>query len=176
MKSILVAAALVLYVLPAQAQKLMVPERWGTEQQVEQPKPHWCATPALMDSPEGRAALERFAEARMRGTLPVASKGQETFEIGMIQTFNIQKDSSWQAAEFALAVSGERWRAWIRSDVPDQDIVTQQRLEQFRMWLDEQTPSGSYDPNMGIFDIDQVIFGDWPVYPEGSDGIIDLLI
>ena len=166
---------LILGVLPLQAQKLMVPMQ---EAPVEttQGTPHWCATPHLMASPEGQAALARFTEARRTGTLPKSQASLEQFEIGQIQTFNIQKDSMWQRAEFTLSVSGSMWRAWIRSDVPDQDIITQQRLEQFRLAMDEQTPAGSYDPNLGVFPIDIEIFGNWPIYPEGSDGLIDILI
>jgi hypothetical protein len=138
---------------------------------------HSCATAEFMASKQGRAALMRFHEARKNGTLPVAGKTLETYEIGQSAAFRIPKnDSTWISAEFELRSAGERWRAWIRSDVPDQDVITDARLEVMKAAIDEATLEESIDPNKGIFENNTDIFGETPVFPAGSEGIVDLLI
>ena len=138
---------------------------------------HWCATPHHLNSEEGRAALDRFFAARDSGTLPKTGRTFGSYQIGQSATFNVIEDSNWTAAEFELRQTGVSWRAWIRTDGQgDQHVITQSRLEQMRVAFDETTPASSIDPSKGIFENDVDIFGDWPVYPDGSDGIVDVLI
>ncbi|MFV1980084.1 MAG: T9SS type A sorting domain-containing protein [Rhodothermia bacterium] len=135
-----------------------------------------CATPYLMSTPEGRAALASFYEARQSGQLPIASKIQKTYVIGQSAAFNIISDSAWTSAEFELRTTGDRWRAWLRSDIPGQQQINQSRFEQMQATLNDQTPPASIEPAKGIFDNNEDIFGDPLIYPEGSDGIVDILI
>lgn len=173
---LVVLVVLALAVGSASSQQLMelfAPSEGGPQ---EARAPHWCATPYLMNTPEGRAALASFHEARQNGQLPVARRVQESYDTGQITAFNIISDSSWISAEFELKIAGRRWRAWLRSDAPTQNRVPQARFENMKTFLDDMTPSGSIDPAKGIIENDEDVFGDPPVYPVGSDGMVDILV
>ncbi|MGA7306785.1 MAG: hypothetical protein WBW88_18075, partial [Rhodothermales bacterium] len=96
----------------------------------------WCGTAAMMNSPEGRAALRRFHEARANGTLPRVSKGQARQQVGAMQMFNIVTDSAWIPAQFELKATGTRFNVWLRSDQPDQPAVSDARIEEYRQALE----------------------------------------
>ena len=140
---------------------------------------HWCATPSLINSPEGQAALRRFHEARANGTLPHLAKGETDYEIGSMEMFNVITDSiqaPWTPAQFELKATGTRFNLWLRTDQPDMLQVSDGRIEALRVALEESTPERSYDPTKGVFEIDEEVFGESPTYPDGSDGIVDILI
>jgi len=157
-------------------------ERFSLETQVAKTEStgsaSWCATPQLMGSPEGQAALRRFHEARANGTLPRLSKRQEVRELGALQLFYVQSDTAgtWTPAQFELKATGTRFNIWVRTDSPDQTPISDSRIEELRVALDEATPAGSYDPTKGVFEIDGIVFGETPVYPDGSDGVVDILV
>jgi uncharacterized protein (DUF2237 family) len=136
----------------------------------------WCGTAAMMNSPEGRAALQRFHEARANGALPRVSKGQARQQVGAVQMFNIVTDSAWIPAQFELKATGTRFNVWLRSDQPDLLTVSDMRIEEYRQALEEATPDLSLDPSKGVFALDESVFGQAPVYPEGSDGVVDVLV
>ncbi|HUF10235.1 MAG TPA: T9SS type A sorting domain-containing protein [Rhodothermales bacterium] len=140
---------------------------------------HWCATPWHVNSPEGQAALRRFHEARAVGTLPRAAKSEAVYEIGSMEMFNVITDSiqaPWKPAQFELKATGTRFNLWLRADQPDILQVSDSRIEALRVALEESTPERSYDPTKGVLEIDEEVFGQSPIYPGGSDGVVDILV
>ena len=116
MKSIASVFTVILLVAGnAAAQQRMEPFEAFESAHQEGPAAHWCATPYFMSTPEGRAALQSYHVARRDGRLRV-SKGEQTYEIGQSAAFNIISDTAWTSAEFELRITGNKWRAWLRTE------------------------------------------------------------
>jgi len=160
----------------AQSQRFDVPFVTLTARPAEtaQPRPLHI-TEKLVNSPEGQEALRAFHEAKAAGLLPIARKAA-AYALNDTVSFNVQINlrtaPEWVPREFVLKVDTGLVRIWVEIDHPTN--VTTNDLARLLEALLERTPEGSYDPNKGIKQINEEVFGQPPNFD--GDGIVDVLL
>lgn len=135
-------------------------------------------TDQLSHTPEARAALAAFHEAKAQGLLPVASKTSANYSIGSITAFNVidklLTSPTWIPLDFELKAESDIARIWVQVDELSNGNVNDATIADLRMALLEETPSGSINTSQGIIVNDNQIFGDPPNVD--GDGKVDVLL
>ena len=133
-------------------------------------------TPTLSASPEGRAASAEYHMRKEMGLIPTGKGSQ--FVIGETRNFAVLniKESQTETVEFTLMAEHSFFNVWVESsqlasnggNVTDADIAAMVTA------AGVQTPSGSVNPNKGIVENDEAVFGP-PSDVDGS-GKMDILL
>lgn len=135
-------------------------------------------TDDLAASPAGQRALEEFRVLKAAGQLPGKRSAASADTVGQVERFKVfnRTTSSLDTLEFVLMAidptDSPRFQIWVEtSDELTDDANAIQRLTEA---LGESTPEGSINPEAGIIDNDELIFGDPPNVD--GDGITDVLM
>jgi hypothetical protein len=119
-------------------------------------------TDSLLQSPEGRASLEAFHQARDAGTLPTA-KAAETYAVGDTTEFNVYNvdETRWmQNISFVLKRKGPALYLWVELTELDSSYVRERDADSLYSALQERTPQQSHDPTEGIIVNNNEVFGE----------------
>ncbi len=137
-------------------------------------------TPLLINSEEGRAAIREFRRRKELGLLRGTAKGAgyAVGDIKIFSVFNI-KTGLYENIEFTLKVEDARFNIWVETAELDdgdgiKDHVRDQDIEAMRVAMGEATPPNSFNPNAGIIENDETVFG--PPPDVDGDGVTDVLL
>ena len=139
-------------------------------------------TDKLNSTPEAKAALADFQRRKAAGLLPRGKKS--TSKVGETMFFKVINSQTNQLddIEFEMVATDPndppRFQIWVEiaeleSRTPDAP-VTQAVIDSVTIAMASRTPEGSINPNAGIIENDEIIFGDPP--DVDGDGISDVLI
>jgi len=138
-------------------------------------------THILLDSNEGREALQEFRQLRDSGNYPLMARTLSSNSIGDIEQFfvrNIEEstvgDPVFDEIEFELVRSGDGVEVWVEVEELGEDRISEQILDVIWNGLINETPVNSIDPNRGVIEIGRDLFGEQPNV-DGS-GIVKVLI
>ncbi|MEM1095372.1 MAG: T9SS type A sorting domain-containing protein [Bacteroidota bacterium] len=131
-------------------------------------------TPERLNSPIGRAALEAFHARKAEGTLPVLAFKRVDPEVGERMEFKLRENSTlnFDTRTFELVGKGDRYYIWVDPD--ELGNVDGDRVAELKVGIGEATPAGSYNPNAGIIENNEVVFGDAPNVD--GDTRVDVLV
>ena len=142
-------------------------------------------TPELMRSPEGRSALAELHRLRKQGvlgksrtgTLTAPSPGTErVFWVLDLTTCSGPAGCQYMSETFTLVVSESRFNIWVANT----DLATNggklvaSDWDEFSQALGSSTPAASWNPSMGIIDINETVFG--PPSDIDGNGRLDVLV
>ncbi len=141
-------------------------------------------TPELLNSPEGRAALAELHRLKNSGQLPKNDGSTSPFTPGDERTFQLldfrtcttSSGCQYFSETFTLMVSESRFNLWIANpDLASNGgrLVESDWLE-FAVALGTSTPQDSWDPSLGIIEIDESVFG--PPSDIDGNGKVDVLV
>ncbi|MEM6645412.1 MAG: T9SS type A sorting domain-containing protein [Bacteroidota bacterium] len=131
-------------------------------------------TPDRLNSPIGRAALEAFHARKASGTMPVLAFKRVDPEVGERMDFQLRENGtlSFETQTFELVGKGDRYYIWV--DPAELGNVDAATVDQLKVGIGEATPAGSYNPNAGIIDNNEAVFGDPPNVD--GDTRVDVLV
>ncbi len=138
------------------------------------------ATLFLMQKEEHKLALEAFHEAKKKGTLPKdRTQVFASQPLGSVVAFNVynnllDNNPSWGTEEFELKAEGTSFKLWVEVSELNSNAVTDAEIDVLADQLGSSSPAGSVDPNKGVIDNDNDVFGDPPNYD--GDGKVDVLV
>lgn len=134
----------------------------------------------LIESEEGREAIERFHRLRERGYYEERTRLLEIPAIGDRREFfvrNLEESAAgnilFDELEFELVRmssdldTGERVEIWAVPDELGPDKVSESILDQMLEGMTDRTPANSIEPQRGVVEISRSLFGDQP----GADGV-----
>ncbi|MDE2995951.1 MAG: T9SS type A sorting domain-containing protein [Bacteroidota bacterium] len=141
-------------------------------------------TPELMNSPEGQAALAEYRRLKESGQLSKNDGSASAFTPGDERSFQLLDFTTCTASSgcqyfsetFTLMVSESRFNLWIANP----DLATnggrlvESDWQEFALALGTSTPQGSWNPSMGIIEIDESVFG--PPSDIDGNGKVDVLV
>lgn len=108
------------------------------------------------------------------GTLQAVHRSCDSPQLDDQCDFNtISPNAAWVIQNFTLKARSDRFYLWVVTEALNEDLVTEADVAALAQALGEQTPSGSINPNAGILENIESIFGDAPDYD--GDGLIDIL-
>ena len=135
----------------------------------------------LNNTPEAKAALEDFHQRKAQGLLPRKGAGVQEDTLGAVRTFrvlNSEGPPTLEDIDFELVAIDEaaqpRFQIWVEPAELNNGNVDQTVLDELINALANQTPAGSVNPNVGIIENVETIFGDPPDID--GDGITDILL
>ena len=139
-------------------------------------------TDKLNSTPEAQAALADFQRRKAAGLLPRGNK--RAAKVGETRFFKVinSMTNSVDDIEFEMVSTDPndppRFQIWVEiaeleSRTPEAP-VTQAVIDSLTLALATRTPEGSINPNAGIIENDEIIFGDPP--DVDGDGISDVLL
>jgi len=165
---------------PAAAQEKIAPVGPQSDGPSTQPVPRHV-TMQLFNQPSGQRALRQFQRAKKAGRLPAAQAATPPpdFEVGDTRTFQVRNiDESTQstlvydAVDFTLKRIEERFYLWVAND--QLGDVRERDIDSLNTALAKRTPVGSIDPQEGVINNDETIFGTPPNVDD--DGRSDVLL
>ena len=176
-----VALLALLMTAPAAAQHqrfdvpYVVPNARPAANPVAHPRP-LHVTDRFVNAPEGQAALRAFHEAKAAGLLLTARKTaayalNDTANFNVL--INVRTAPEWVPRAFVLKADSGGMNIWVDAAELDSN-VTDDALDQLQEALLVRTPDDSYDPNKGIKQIDEEVFGEPPNFD--NDGVVDVLL
>ncbi len=114
----------------------------------------------LTDGPAGQAALADYHSRRKQG-LPPAGKRTGIDAIGSQQGFQVFNWvlNAYEEVEFTLKVETARFNIWVENAELASGRMDNDKIESLRVALQDETPSGSFDPAMGVIDLAEFVFG-----------------
>lgn len=126
----------------------------------------------LARQPAARQAVAEYQRLKAAGALPAPAKTGQEPQVGDRETFRVSnfKTNEREDIVFELRVIEERFYIWVEVD---NNTVTEAHVTELTRLLADETPADSYDPNMGIIELDEVIFGTPPNVD--GDGKTDVL-
>jgi hypothetical protein len=133
-------------------------------------------TPILLESDEGKRALQELREFEAQDYWPLRS-WLVMYNVGTIETFNvrnIQEGNEWDEVEFELVCTGNNIEIWVEVEELAEDKITDEILDVIWEGLNDITPPNSVDSNRGIVDISIELFGDLP--DRFDAGVLKILI
>jgi hypothetical protein len=147
----------------------------------EQEPREFHITPGLLESDEGKRALQSFRERRERGHLQQADPGVQS-SVGTRETFfvrNIEESNAtgvWDEVEFELvrADTDMDVELWVEVDELADDRINEEILDNIWQGLIDETPPNSIAPDKGVVEIGRDLFGEQPNV-DGT-GILKVLI
>ena len=169
-----------LIALPAAAQ-VQTFERWGASSSVQRDGTAPVfehISEAVNRTPEARAALADFHRRKALGLLPRGRKRLDA--VGDTLTFKVRNRATdvLEDIDFELMAIDEadppRFQLWVELAERDNGTVTDEAVAALHQALGAQTPGGSTNPNAGIIEIHETLFGDPP--DVDGDGITDVLL
>lgn len=150
-----------------------------TEQESEPRELHY--THILLESEEGREALEEYRQLSERGQYPLRARTLSLSSIGDIEPFFVRNleesttgDPVFNEVEFELVRSGSGVEVWVEVEELAEDRISEQILDVIWNGLINETPANSIDPNKGVIEIGRDLFGEQPNV-DGT-GIVKVLI
>lgn len=139
---------------------------------------HVCGTTILLGIPDIAELQLDFLNSRSK----TSSYSTSEAAVGDKKTFNVFnfEDSNgliqeYDPIEFELRSVGDLSEIWVEIDELGDGKITQDVVDAVMNALENETPSGSFDPNRGIIDINQHLFGDAPDV-DGSGKVKVLLV
>ncbi len=136
-------------------------------------------TDKLNSTPEARAALRAFHEAKAAGLLP-ARKAKDDFNVGDTTEFNTlqnlddPQNQRWTQRKFVLMGKNEVANVWIETLMLDQGHLSQSDIDDLTTALLDETPARSFNPAQGIVANTNEVYGQPPNYD--GDGVVDILL
>ncbi len=135
-------------------------------------------TDDLLRSPEGRASLRSYLDAKASGRLTAGKGAAVTDTVGQSRDFYVQtnvlieSERTWVSLNFTLRATNDVANVWIETSL-DGSFSTEQ-LAELEDFILSATPESSYRPDRGIIANDNEIFG-LPPDIDG-DGAVDILL
>lgn len=131
-------------------------------------------TDHLMNRPEGRRALRRYREALRAGVRSAKTSEPVEYSVGDTASFNVYRSDSSDYrydVPFVLKETSPDFFLWVEvaeldSTDGDPPHVRERDVDSLYHSLEESTPPGSYDPDAGIIDVTESVFGE----PGDRDG------
>ncbi len=119
-------------------------------------------TDELMRSPEGQRALEEYR--RMLESPPLFARQVAQPEVGDVLSFDVInfETRTFYALDFVLKVIQPRFNLWVSVTALDSNFVRRQDIDSLSAALGERTPERSFNPDAGIIENSEVIFGQPP--------------
>jgi Secretion system C-terminal sorting domain len=132
-------------------------------------------TSLLANSPEGQAALATYRRLKENGQSP-AKKSSGSEAAGSVRGFSVRnlETGVFEELEFTLQVQTDNFNIWVENAEMANGHVDNGTLEALRAALQDETPSASFDPQKGVLDLDQLVFGDPP--DVDNSGRTDILV
>ena len=132
-------------------------------------------TTSLLVSEEGQVAMAEFRELKSSGQLPAFSKSK-SYEVGATVLFWVRNTTTNQFVqrEFTLQRDTTNFAIWAETAEVNNGHVRPQDVDDVFEAMARTTPEHSYNPNQGIIDNDEELFGDPPDFD--GDGKTDLLL
>lgn len=148
--------------------RLLASQREGLERALE------AQVAYLRSLDAGRAA--ELEEVLRRG-LPLPGAQGLPVQVGESRLFRVYnfQNRSYDQLSFTLRLSGTLVEIWVADDQWGEGKITQNVVEALLSALEQQTSSGSYNPNRGIVAIEQEVFGQ-PPNVDGSGKLKVLLL
>jgi len=137
-------------------------------------------TPELMRSDEGRAALTELRRLKAQGLLSKGgNQGSSALTPGTERSFNVQdftNGGQFYGESFTLMVSEPRFNLWVATSELSTNggNLVESDWQSFAEALGHSTPADSWNPDMGIIEIDETVFGS-PSDIDGN-GKVDILL
>ena len=158
--------------------QVRIPES-DPETEVSTDAPVYVNGTAILDRmPETRQAVEDFHARRAAGLL---QRGLAPYGVlGDTAVFKVYNfvDEQLEDIQFELKVrdssAAPRFQIWVESAELNSGRVREGTLDTLYRALGERTPPGSFNPNAGIIENDEVIFGEPP--DVDGDGVTDILV
>ncbi|MEM9664260.1 MAG: T9SS type A sorting domain-containing protein [Bacteroidota bacterium] len=135
------------------------------------------ATGVLIAQPASQAVLAQFQA--QRATLNAApAVPQITYQLNETRVFKVrdldtQNIYRTDNINFTLKAEGTRFRLWIETAELTNGIVLDNEVEQIRATLEEQLPSGSINPTLGLIESMEEVFG---LPPRAASDKADVLV
>ncbi len=135
-------------------------------------------TDEINSTPEAKAALADFHRRKAAGLLPNPRKTTDV--VGDTVTFrvfnSVTRDLDNIDFELVAVDPAEpsRFQIWVELAELDDGTVDQAVIDSIMVALGERTPAGSFNPNAGIIENEEIIYGDPP--DVDGDGITDVLL
>lgn len=131
-------------------------------------------TPERLRSAIGRAALEAFHERKANGTMPALAFKRVDPEVGERLDFLLRENNTlnFDTRTFELVGKGDRYYIWVDPD--ELGNVDANTVAELKVGIGEATPAGSYNPNAGIIENNETVFGDPPNVD--GDNRVDVLV
>jgi hypothetical protein len=141
-------------------------------------------TPELMNSPEGRAALAELRRLKESGLLgknagssSVVTPGDErSFQLLDFTTCTASSGCQYLSETFTLMVSESRFNLWIANPdlASNGGRLVEADWQEFAVALGTSTPQDSWNPSLGIIEIDESVFG--PPSDIDGNGKVEVLV
>lgn len=141
-------------------------------------------TPELMNSPEGRAALAELRRLKESGLLgknagssSVVTPGDErSFQLLDFTTCTASSGCQYFSETFTLMVSESRFNLWIANPdlASNGGRLVEADWQEFAVALGTSTPQDSWNPSLGIIEIDESVFG--PPSDIDGNGKVEVLV
>ncbi|MEX1136034.1 MAG: T9SS type A sorting domain-containing protein [Balneolales bacterium] len=123
-------------------------------------------TDILLERPEAQEALRSFRERKERAERGFKVQTYETTqaEVGDEEMFKVNnfETDSYDDIEFELMAVGDVSEIWVEIDEWGPGKITQEVIDNMMKVLEEETPERSIDPDRGIIELDQELFGEPP--------------
>ncbi|MDX1430199.1 MAG: T9SS C-terminal target domain-containing protein, partial [Rhodothermales bacterium] len=165
MKALVLASLLSLLALPVSAQRALEPVS-GNPMESSAQGPVLHGTLLLMESEEGRAALEDFHRRKANGELPYFGKSASSAAVGDTVTFRVfnYQTSAYMQRRFVWKAEGSIANVWVEvgeaTGPGGNGHVTDADIQGLLDALENTTPAGSFNPGAGILENNIDIFGD----------------
>lgn len=139
-------------------------------------------TPELVNSAEGQAALAEYRRLRELGLVEKGISAENALALtpGTEKTFwllNIQSRTTYQET-FTLVTTQPLFNIWVAnsdlSSAGQGGFVEEQDWQSLVVDLGERTPSGSWNSELGIIEINEQVFG--PSSDVDNNGRVDILL
>ena len=142
-------------------------------------------TPELMRSEEGRAALAEIKMLKERGLLrkggnrnsaSLTPGTEKSFQLLDLASCSEPGGCQYFNETFTLVASESRFNIWIANPdlASNGGKLVESDWNEFAVALGTSTPAGSWNPNMGIIEIDESVFG--PPSDIDGNGKVDVLV
>ncbi len=139
-------------------------------------------TPQLVRSAESQAALAEYKRMKTAGVLPksgsqaVTPGSEKSFQLLDFTTCNGPGGCQPYNETFTLAATGTLFNIWIANTdlAANGGQIVESDWQEFAIALGDETPSDSWNANLGIIEIDNMVFG--PPSDIDQNGKIEVLI
>lgn len=126
---------------------------------------HQCSIDAILSDPESIKSLQVFQE--LRKNQPEGALVKSTLssaQVGDTRNFRVRNltNNQWRTVSFKLQARNDRLLIWVEESEIAPDRVNDEVVSNLFTAMTLSTPSLSLNPNLGIMEINETVFGNPP--------------
>ncbi len=138
---------------------------------------HYCSVDKILTDSASVRALNNYRELRrVQPEGALVETLLQDYNVGDSRNFRVRNlvNNSWRTVTFTLKAKNNRLRIWVEDGEFAPDQVNQEVIDELMQVMINQTPELSWQPESGIIDISETVFGQ-PPNIDGS-GVLNILI